>query len=87
MKKDNEYLSYKLHELKIGSSGNGLDQEDEEKKFADDEEIVSMRHNLNQQEKDFVSLQERYRKFNLVNDQVSNWSRRVCQKFIFMIGD
>ena len=46
-----------------------------------------MRHNLNQQEKDFVSLQERYRKFNLVNDQVSNWSRRVCQKFTFMIGD
>ena len=79
-------MSYKLHELKIASSGK-LDQEDEEKRFADDEEIVNMRDSLNQQEKDFVSQQERYRKFNLVNDQVSNWSRRVCQKFNFMLGD
>jgi hypothetical protein len=61
-------LSYKLHELKIGSSGNGVDQEDEEKKFADDEEIVDMRQNLSQQEKDYAALQERYRKINLVND-------------------
>lgn len=55
MKKDNEYLSYKLHELKIGSSGNGMDQDNEDKKFADDEEIVDMRSKLSQQEKDFVS--------------------------------
>lgn len=65
-----------------------MDQDNEDKKFADDEEIVEMRRKLSQQEKDFVSQQERYRKFNLVNDQVSNWSRRVCcQKFAFMIGD
>lgn len=47
LKKDNEYLSYKLHELKIGASGNDLDQEDEAKKFADDEEIMDMRRKLN----------------------------------------
>ena len=67
-----------MHELKIGSSGNGVDQEDEAKKFADDEEIMDMRNKLNQQEKDFDGLQERYKKINLVNDQVSGWSRRVC---------
>ena len=73
--------------MKIGSSGNGVDQEDEAKKFADDEEIMDMRNKLNQQEKDFDGLQERYKKINLVNDQVSGWSRRVCQKFTNMLGN
>lgn len=80
-------MSYKLHELKIGSAGHGGDQEDEEKKFADDEEIVDMRQQLTQQEKEFAALQERYRKINLVNDQVSGWSRRVSQKFAVMLGN
>ena len=46
-----------------------------------------MRQNLSQQEKDYAALQERYRKINLVNDQVSGWSRRVSQKFAAMLGN
>lgn len=86
LKRDNEYLSSKLHELKIGSSGSGPG-EDDGKKFADDEEIVEMRQRISQQDREFVTLQERYRKINLVNDQVSGWSKRVCQKFGTMLDD
>lgn len=46
-----------------------------------------MRDRISQQDKEFVSLQERYRKINLVNDQVSGWSKRVCQKFALMLDD
>ena len=46
-------MSQKLDELKIGHTDNGIDQEDEAKKFADDEEIMDMRNKLGQQEKDY----------------------------------
>lgn len=69
LKRDNEYLSGRLHELKIAATGgNDPEAEDDDKKFADDEEIVEMRQRIAQQEKDFSSMQERYRKINLVND-------------------
>ena len=42
---------------------------------------------ISQQDKDFGGLQEKYRKINLVNDQVSGWSKRVCQKFAMMLGE
>lgn len=31
--------------------------------------------------RDYQALQERFKKINIVNDQVSNWSRRCYQKF------
>lgn len=80
-------MSGRLHELKIAATGGGPDQEEDEKKFADDEEIVEMRQRIAQQEKEFLTMQERYRKINLVNDQVSGWSRRVCQKFAAMLEE
>ena len=46
-------MSQKLDELKIGHTDNSIDQEDEAKKFADDEEIMDMRNKLGQQEKDY----------------------------------
>ena len=46
-----------------------------------------MRQTIVQQEKDFVTMQERYRKINLVNDQVSGWSKRVCTKFATMMNE
>lgn len=75
--------------MKIDSSGAAGPTEDDDGKnnFADDEEIVEMRDRISQQDKEFVSLQERYRKINLVNDQVSGWSKRVCQKFALMLDD
>ena len=47
LKRDNEYLSAKLHELKIASSGSGHDGDDG-KNFADDEEIHDMRAKIAQ---------------------------------------
>ena len=67
LKRDNEELSARLHELKIGAAGSQGD-EPAEKKFADDEEIVEMRRVISQQDRDFGGLQEKYRKINLVND-------------------
>lgn len=40
-------MSARLHELKIGASGNQND-EPEDKKFADDEDIVEMRRIITQ---------------------------------------
>ena len=47
LKRDNEYLSAKLHELKIASSGSGPGGDDG-KNFADDEEILEMRARIAQ---------------------------------------
>lgn len=40
-----------------------------------------MNQNLNSVNRDYQQLQERFKKINIVNDQVSNWARRCYQKF------
>jgi len=47
LKRDNEELSARLHELKIGAAG-GEDNEPADKQFADDEDIVEMRSMISQ---------------------------------------
>lgn len=39
------------------------------------------------QKKDFAMLQEKYKKINIVNDQVSGWAKRVYQKFSALTDD
>jgi uncharacterized coiled-coil protein SlyX len=80
LKKDNEELRGRLHELKIdagenGASGAGLQ----------DEEIIELNNTLANVQKDYSLLQEKFKKINIVNDQVSSWSKKVFVKFSTLI--
>jgi hypothetical protein len=79
LKKDNEELRGRLHELKIDAgengSGNGMM----------DEEIIELNQTLANVQKDYSLLQEKFKKINIVNDQVSSWSKKVYSKFSTLI--
>lgn len=79
LKKDNEHLRQVLHELKIDSEaaegdGSKIDQ-------LSDDEIVQMRETIAQQKAKMALLQEKFKKINIVNDQVSGWAGKVYHKF------
>ena len=77
LKKDNEELTKKLQELQIDDTG-----DNEEKKVDEnDEEIINMNKDLTLVNRDYQQIQERFKKVNIVNDQISNWTRRCYQKF------
>ena len=40
-----------------------------------------MNQDLSLVNRDFSQIQERFKKINIVNDQITNWSRRCFQKF------
>jgi hypothetical protein len=46
-----------------------------------DEEIIEMNNDLSNVKKDYGSLLEKFKKINIVNDQVSGWAKRVFGKF------
>ena len=79
LKRDNEELRGRLHELKIDAgengSGNGMM----------DEEIMELNQTLQNVQKDYSLLQEKFKKINIVNDQVSSWSKKVYSKFSTLI--
>lgn len=79
LKRDNEVLKERLHELHIDSQA--AEGEDCDEKFQDDEEINEMRERIETQKKDFRMLQEKFKKVNIVNDQVSGWARKCYGKF------
>lgn len=84
LKKNNEELRNRLHELQIDqSNGDGAKQEAQQV----DPQIYSLNEELTNVEKEFQTLQEKYKKVNIVNDQVSGWAKRVFQKFGSLIDD
>ena len=90
LKKDNEELRNRLHELSIdtdsssqqapttqpSSRGGGAPTNS-----AMDEEIIEMNNTLQNQQKEIDLLQERFKRINIVNDQVTGWAKRVFHKF------
>mmetsp|Transcript_6922 Transcript_6922/g.5175 ORF Transcript_6922/g.5175 Transcript_6922/m.5175 type:complete len:194 (+) Transcript_6922:708-1289(+) len=46
-----------------------------------DEEIIEMHATLANQKKEMDLLQERFKRINIVNDQVTGWARKVYHKF------
>ncbi len=79
LKKDNEELRGRLHELKIDageSNSNGMM----------DEELIELNNKLSNAQKDYSQLQEKFKKINIVNDQVSGWSKKVFSKFSTLLG-
>jgi predicted RNase H-like nuclease (RuvC/YqgF family) len=82
LKKDNEELRARLHELQIdvasgAESGGSLM----------DEEIIEMNSSLNNLKKDFSGLQEKFKRINIVNDQISGWAKRVFGKFAALVDN
>jgi predicted RNase H-like nuclease (RuvC/YqgF family) len=81
LKKDNEELRSRLHELKIdagesGAGGAGMM----------DEEIIELNQTLSNVQKDYSLLQEKFKKINIVNDQVSGWAKKAFTKFSTLLG-
>jgi len=81
LKKDNEELRARLHELKIdagesGAAGAGMM----------DEEIIELNTTLSNVQKDYSLLQEKFKKINIVNDQVSGWAKKAFTKFSTLLG-
>ena len=81
MKKDNDELRERLHELKIDTSGPAEEGADTGNNNFQDEEIIGMRKNIDVQGKEYLLLQEKYKKINIVNDQITGWAKRVYSKF------
>lgn len=83
LKKDNDELRNRLHELKIDSEANAQHAEHANaitSKFQD-EDILESQGKISEQKKHFGTLQEKYKKINIVNDQISGWAKRVHGKF------
>ena len=67
LKKDNDELRARLHELKVNSEATENKDVGDAKSF-DDEDIIQMRKDISQQAKDYSLLQEKFKKMNIVND-------------------
>jgi hypothetical protein len=65
LKKDNDELRERLHELKIDTS---QPNDDKSEQNFQDEEIIEMRKNIVDKGKEYTLLQEKYKKINIVND-------------------
>ena len=46
-----------------------------------------MRTNISGQQKEYQLLQEKYKKINIVNDQISGWAKRCYGKFAALTDD
>lgn len=64
LKKDNEELRIRLHELQIDSNTGG----DQNGGSMMDEEIIELNHTLNNVDKDYSSLKDKFKRINIVND-------------------
>jgi len=86
LKKDNDELRQRLQELKIDSENVDNGAGEAEQRFMD-EDIVEMRFKIEYQAKNYQQLQDRYKKVNIVNDQISGWAKRVYTKFSVLTDD
>lgn len=87
LKKDNEELRGRLHELQIDvTSDNGNNKAGQGSQMMD-EEIIELNSNLNGVKKDYQTLQEKFKRINIVNDQISGWARRCFTKFSSLIDN
>ena len=74
-------LRNRLQQLKIDSEANAAAAQEAGDNQFQDEDILEMQETISQQAKDYNQLQEKFKKVNIVNDQVTSWARRVYSKF------
>lgn len=70
LKKDNDELSSRLHELRVSQAdaSDNKDKTDVKDTMQNDEEIYNMQQELESTNRDFTTLKERFKKMNIVND-------------------
>lgn len=70
LKKDNDELSSRLHELRVSQAdaSDNKDKTDVKDTMQNDEEIYNMQQDLESTNRDFTTLKERFKKMNIVND-------------------
>jgi hypothetical protein len=81
LKKENDELRNRLHDLKIDSEANANNESTDAASKFQDEDILEAQAKIAEQNKQYAMLQEKYKKINIVNDQVSGWAKRVYGKF------
>ena len=74
LKKDNEELTHRLQELQVDKADETVDSG--APVDSKDAEIIQMNHDLTLVNRDYAAIQERFKKINIVNDQISNWAKR-----------
>ena len=87
LKKDNEELRARLHELKIDAEAHDKDDNSDPATKFQDEDIIESQKYISQQNIEFSRLQEKYKKINIVNDQISGWAKKVHSKFSALTDD
>jgi len=87
LKKENDYLRERLHDLRIESQAVEGDGKDNAEDKFQDTDIIEMRTNISSQQKEYQLLQEKYKKINIVNDQISGWAKRCYSKFSALTDD
>ena len=68
LKKDNEMLRNRLHDLKIDSEANAAAAQEAGDNQFQDEDILEMQESISKQSRDYYQLQEKFKKVNIVND-------------------
>jgi chromosome segregation ATPase len=79
---NNDHLKSRLHDLKV-NSGNAEGEDDEADKkdpFAD-EDILEMKATIDKQKKDMEHIDEKYKKIDIVYDQVRGYTNKVMFKY------
>jgi hypothetical protein len=77
LKKDHIVLEERLSELKHDTNPTEGDDKAALERFQDDEEIKELRAKIELSRKDQAFYQEKYKKINIVNDQICGWARKV----------
>lgn len=67
LKRQNDELRARVHELKIDSESIQNSTQDSDNKFQD-EDIIASKETIGSQAKDYQNLHEKYKKINIVND-------------------
>lgn len=79
---DNDQLKGRLHDLKVNSgTAEGEEAESGPKDQFADEDILEMKSNIAQQKKDMEHLDAKYKKIDIVYDQVRGMASKVVFKY------
>lgn len=83
----NEELRTRLHELRIDSDASVTDASKKNPADSQDADIIQMNAELSNIYKEFNQLGDRFKRINIVNDQITNWAKRVYHKFGVLTED
>lgn len=88
LKKVNEELTMRLHELQIENESGASDADASTTGGnSSDSEIIQLKNKISDTSRQLSQLNERFKKINIVNDQVKTWCNRVYNKFGVLTED